>query len=389
MRVIIVNKFAYGTGGADHQCLATAAALRQRGHEVVFLATASPWNLVEDGVFVRARVDHATRDAIPVTHRVQIAAAAFWNRDAARAMRSLAERFRPDVVHAHKLYPQLSVAPIATASHLGIPVVQTLHDYELMSASALDAGGSWLDHDETRLDYKVLNTLTFPLRRTLHVRCVAFWITVSRYVADAYSRSGIHARVLPNFATPEFTAEFDQPSFERRHGAVFIGRLVPEKGVRDVLALARLLPELPIKIVGRGPLSEEVAAHADQLPNVTYVGELEHTEVPSLIQGARVALVPSRWDEPGSLAALESMACGTPVAAYPRGGLAEYVRGSGGGVVTEIERPEALAEASLRLHRDRDLWQDCSRRGLEAMADMHSRDHHVDRLETIYEEARR
>ena len=64
-------------------------------------------------------------------------------------MERLVREFRPDVVHAHKLYPQLSVAPVVVAARHRVPVVQTLHDFELVSASLLDVRGGRLDRDET------------------------------------------------------------------------------------------------------------------------------------------------------------------------------------------------------------------------------------------------
>jgi hypothetical protein len=57
---------------------------------------------------------------------------AIWNREAAAAMRSLIRTRKPDLVHVHKLYPQLSVAPLIVAGRAGIPVVQMLNDYELI-----------------------------------------------------------------------------------------------------------------------------------------------------------------------------------------------------------------------------------------------------------------
>ena len=43
--------------------------------------------------------------------------------------------------------------------------VQTLHDFELLSASAIDGSGSWRDRDETRPRYRLLNSATFFVRR--------------------------------------------------------------------------------------------------------------------------------------------------------------------------------------------------------------------------------
>src|SRR5688572_7155734 len=108
MRVLLVNKYAHVTGGADLNCLGLAEVLRGRGHDVALLSTASPRNAWEDGEFVEAAVTQATRDRLGTAQRVRAARRALWNPGAAAAMRRLIGRFRPQVVHTHKLYPQLS-----------------------------------------------------------------------------------------------------------------------------------------------------------------------------------------------------------------------------------------------------------------------------------------
>ena len=129
-----------------------------------------------------------------------------------------------------------------------------------------------------------------------------------------------------------------------------------EKGVRDVLELAESLPSVEVSVAGHGPLEAEVAAAAGRLPNLDFVGSLDRAGVLRLLEGARVCVMPSRWQEPGGIAALEAMSVGTPVVAYASGGLAEYVGDIGGGRVIE---PDALALAREceTLHRDRSTWE--------------------------------
>ena len=198
MRVVLVNKYAYVTGGADRHCLELARALRAHGHSVAFLSTASANNEETDGVFVRCGVTHATRESLRGTRAAGVALRALWNGEAAYGMKQLIDEFHPDVIHAHKLYPQLSVAPIVAAAGR-VPVVQTLHDYELVSASATDSRGGRVDREEALRAYRFLNSATLPIRRGLHVRRVSQFITVSSFVADVYKQHGIDCAVLPNF----------------------------------------------------------------------------------------------------------------------------------------------------------------------------------------------
>ena len=140
VRILLVNKFAHVTGGADQHCLDLAAALTDAGHEVRMLSTADPANGWRSGAFVPVSTSAGTRDQTRLLEAAPVFFKALWHRGAAAAMRRLAAEFRPDVVHAHKLYPQLSVAPVVEAARLGLPVVQTLHDFEMVSANHLDPG---------------------------------------------------------------------------------------------------------------------------------------------------------------------------------------------------------------------------------------------------------
>ena len=231
-------------------------------------------------------------------------------------MRRLIQRFRPQVVHAHKLYPQLSAAPLVVAARAGVPIVQTLHDYEFMSASYLDHRGGWIDHDERRVSFRALNAATFATRRWVHSPRVDAWIANSGYVARRYATRGLTSTVLAAFVEP---IDRPVPGFAERAGAAFVGRLHEEKGVRDVIALAGALPGIDVRVAGHGPLEGEVAAAARRLENLEFVGKLDRDGVFDLLMRARVCLMPSRWQEPGGIAALEAMAVGTPVVAFASG----------------------------------------------------------------------
>lgn len=149
-----------------------------------------------------------------------------------------------------------SVAPVVAAARRGVPVVQTLHNYELISASPTDHRGGRLDRGQDAASVRWLRAALNVTRRTLHVPRVNRWIAVSSYVAETYARHGIGADVLPNFiaAEPPGTSR----SFEERRGIVFAGRLTAEKGVNDVIALAEHLRGTPVTVVGRGPLEPQV-----------------------------------------------------------------------------------------------------------------------------------
>jgi glycosyltransferase involved in cell wall biosynthesis len=264
--------------------------------------------------------------------------------------------------------------------------VQTLHDFELISGSALDARGGWRDKDETRLRYRLLNTSTFPVRRRIHVRRVRAFVSVSRYVARVYQAHGITSSVLPNFLT-ETRGSRSLPPYIDREGIVFVGRLQREKGVADVVELARRLPDIPVTIAGAGELDAYVSEHAKRLDNLTALGFVGSEVLAELVRHARLAVVPSRWQEPAGLTPIEAMAQGTPVVAYANGGLAEYVADSGGGRVVPADL-ENLVGACAELYSDAETWTTLSRSGLSAVETTHSGAAYAAKIERVYEDLR-
>lgn len=371
MRILIVNKYAYVRGGADRYCAILSAGLRVRGHQVAWLGLQGEANVERTGAFV------------PRVSGWRAVPRAIWSRPAAAAMSRLIDDFGPDVVNSHMLYPFLSVAPLATAHRRGVPVVHTLHTYELLSAGYATEAGGWIDRVGARRKDRVLNTTTFPVRRLVHPRLADDFIAVSDYVAEVHARRGIIAHVVPNATDSDPAPGAD---FSARRGIVFAGRLVAEKGVHDVLKLARCLPGIPVRVLGAGPLYPSVTEEAARLPNLEVSGWVAAEEVQAAIGTARVLVMPSRCAETSGLVALEALACGTPVVAFPAGGLTDVVQRSGGGLVVPADG-EALAAACAGLHEDRETWEALSRSGLEAIAGQFSKETWLSGVESVLERA--
>jgi glycosyltransferase involved in cell wall biosynthesis len=377
MRVVLVNKYAHLTGGADRHVLLLRRALEERGHSVVLVSTTGG----EADFEVPVTVTHDTRDALSPVRQSAVALSALWNRHAARLTVQAIESFKPHVLHAHKLYPQLSVAPIAVTRRRRVPIVQTVHDYEFISANPLDHSGRRFDQSESRLSYRLLNDLTFVVRRRVHASAVDEWISVSDAVARLYRARGIQTTVLPNFVEP---AAHDPAA--SRSGVVFIGRLTEEKGVRHVIALARELRGTEVSIAGWGQLAPVVQDAAEELENLQFSGRIGHEAVTRMLARARVAVIPSLWEEPGAIVVLEAMATGTPLVVYRTGGIADYVEDAGAGLVVDPNVADMHAAVERLLH-DHTLWSTCSRCALDAVRSRHSVTGYVDRLVEIYERA--
>lgn len=132
------------------------------------------------------------------------------------------------------------------------------------------------------------------------------------------------------------------PASERADGPlqiVSVARLVPEKGVEDLVVAAGLLRrrgvEVRVRLAGQGPLAAKLPEYARKLgvaDAVELVGSVPYAELPALYRSGDVFVLASgprtTWREQFGFAIVEAMACGVPVVAGHSGSLAEVVAGA-------------------------------------------------------------
>jgi glycosyltransferase involved in cell wall biosynthesis len=129
----------------------------------------------------------------------------------------------------------------------------------------------------------------------------------------------------------------ERSASEQEYDFIYVGRLVSEKGVDDlILAMALLCSKAEfagstLAIVGDGALRSQLEQQAIDLGihrNVTFLGAKRGDDLLAAMQSARVAIVPSRWEEAMGGVALELLASGRKLIVSERGGHAECVRGA-------------------------------------------------------------
>ena len=130
-------------------------------------------------------------------------------------------------------------------------------------------------------------------------------------------------------------------------GALFAGRLSPEKGVAEAIDIARAAG-LPIDVYGDvydPGYSRDQIGPRRSWPGVTVHQGVPRTSLWEAMARAAVVLYPARWDEPFGMAAAEAQACGTPVVAFRRGGLSEVIMDGVTGFLVPPDDVGAAAQA--------------------------------------------
>jgi glycosyltransferase involved in cell wall biosynthesis len=223
-----------------------------------------------------------------------------------------------DVIHAHGLIAIWVAGWIRRL--LKVPVLGSLHAVYAFSHDSTTARRiirvlERCDRTLTLSDASVHQLLKFGLKRE-SVGRFTYWVNQSVFCPK------------PREAARK---TFDLPPAAKI--CLFVGRLIPVKGVRLVLDLARELPELTFVIAGDGPLSGECREAAEKLDNLFFTGPRNQQELSLLYSAADVLLVPSLNEEGFGRVVCESLSCGTPVIASNRGGLREIITSDTGVLV--------------------------------------------------------
>lgn len=189
---------------------------------------------------------------------------------------------------------------------------------------------------------------------------------------------------------------------EHRRGegpfVVFVGRLVDEKGVADVLEAVDQLqtscPDVTAVVVGEGQDRAAFEAQAAELglgERVRFTGWVPPEEVPAYLAAGDVFVAPSRrgtdgWTEAQGLTIAEAMMAGVPVIATALGGITDAVTDNETGVLVDERAPDQIAKAIERLHHDHSLARGIADRGQRLARERYGRRQSAGRFSDLLDE---
>jgi glycosyltransferase involved in cell wall biosynthesis len=323
----MVHNYYQQPGGEDVVFAAEADLLRRYGHSVL--------EYTEDN----ARINGM--------NRFRVAVQTIWSSPSRERILKLMLAERPDVIHFHNTFPLVSPSVYSACRDLDIPVVQSLHNPRLLCPAATFYRNGQICEDclgktipwPAMLHGQATGALECKRRGRVDAHCAPVAQDLGeahrclRRVHGVLPAKIYQRRIAGRQTDRKASLCFSGPGEENagaRSQAAFIGRLQPEKGVLTLLRAWQRAPVIPLRIVGEGPLKNEVQSfiNAHGLDNIISVfGRQDRDSVMAIIKQSRFLVWPSEGHyETFGLVAVEAFACGVPVI---------FARGSDGGDVED------------------------------------------------------
>lgn len=366
MKILQVNKYHYVRGGAERYCLDLSQMLEKAGHEVAFFSMDHPKNLpTKWSKYFVSRISFSEpklRDYLIAPLRI------LYSFEAKRKFKKLLLDFKPDIIHLHNIYNQISPSILPVAKMMNIPVVMHLHDYSLVSPDhqlfcrgkiyTRALGGHYLRCAFDRCHKNSFSkSLLASFAMILHHKILKIYEkNIDAYIAPSEFMKSICVRAgfakekifaIPNFVSSGFISQAGSTNL--KNYILFYGRLSEEKGLDCLIrAMKDLTAPYTLKIVGEGPYAEHCNALIKKLKlesKIEMISAMQGDKLRTMIAEATALMLPSIWYENMSLTLLESIGMGKVVIGSRIGGIPEVLTDNVNGFLCEANNPADWTKA--------------------------------------------
>jgi D-inositol-3-phosphate glycosyltransferase len=261
---------------------------------------------------------------------------------------------RPDAVHSH--FWMSGYAAIQAAHPLDLPIAHTFH-----------ALGSVKKRHQGNADTSPRERIDIERMIVREADCVI--ATCTDEVRELDRLGHIHAdlRVIPCGVDVTHFSPAGQSERPMKPRILAVSRLVPRKGIEDVVRALALVPDAELVIAGGSGDGDAYANHLRKVAQecgvadrVDMRGPVNRNYMPVLMRSASIGVC-TPWYEPFGIAPLEFMACGVPVLASAVGGMLDTVADGQTGRLVEPRNVPAIASTLRSMLGDRKELQRMSR----------------------------
>lgn len=364
MKVLLINNHHKIIGGAEKYYFDLGKLLEQHGHEVAYFSTIDKDNVKTkwSRYFIK-KLNFKTKS---LANSLDKFPKIFYSVEAKCNIAKLLDDFRPDIVHLQNIYYYITPSIIKEIKRRGIPIVQTVHDYQLISPSVIMYhNGSICEICKKNKYYKAIFhkcvknsymatlmavvTLYFQNFRKSYVKRIDTFISPSMFTKKKLEEYGIPKNKIVHINNFVPEQKIQKYGHSKEKYVLYFGRICEAKGIFRLLNAAGQLPDVNFKIAGNfedDQIKKEVLikVRGEKIINVEFVGFKKGASLQKLISQSEFTIVPSEWYENQPYAILESFALGKPVIASKIGGIPELVKANNNGLIFNLEIEDDLTQ---------------------------------------------
>ena len=407
MKILLVNNYYYNRGGDCTYLFSLKKLLEEKGHRVIIFSMHHPQNF--DSEYSKYFVSYINYDDevkdVGIYSSLKVLNRTIYSKEAKVKIEELIKDEQPDIVHLQNIHHHITPSIFYIIKKYNIPVVWTLHDYTLLCPNT-----SFLNHGKicekcrkkkyfwplmTKCKKNSFGASSMAaLEATVHClmmieNMVDYFIAPSKFLYEKFLEYGVKSNKLvrlDHFTTLSCSSEYQTPG----DYYLYVGRISEEKGIKTLIDAAVNVNSSQLKIVGAGPISEEMIEYAkskDKNNIIEFLGHKSQEDLIELYNNCKFVVVPSEWYEISGLIIFEAFSCGKPVIGSKMGGIIELIEDTVRGLLFESGNVEDLTATIKFLLNNSDIVEEMGNNAREFVLNELSAEKHYQRLIQIYEQA--
>jgi len=342
MKILIIHNHYLERGGEDEVVDAEIKLLKDRGHEVILYEKTNEdiekLSFFGKFIFIFFKLN--------------------FSRSVYKELKEIVKTYRPDIAHIHNIFFYITPSVYTALKEMNIPVVQSLHNYRLFclrgtfynySKVCEKCKGKQLFRGVMGRCWRNSFFSSFFLamllyRKKFFLKNIDSYIVTSKFSRDKFIELGLDREKL--YLKTNFLTIQPERSNRDENYALFLGRLVDYKGIETLMKAFEVTPDFRLKIIGDGPLRDEVRSCASAHNNIECLGRVERDMVIKTIKNSSFLIFPSECYENMPLVILESFVFSKPVLASNLGAIKEFVINGDNGL---LFNPGDVEDLSLKV----------------------------------------
>lgn len=301
-----------------------------------------------------------------------------WSIKHYRAIKKIIKDQNPDVMHVHTFFPLLSPSILYACKRAGVRLVATLHDTRLICpcATSLREGNVCslcIDGKYFRMVryncFKGSRIMSFAVALIFKIHRIlkTFYKKIDVYIClndtqinlltmAGYQKDKIKKKYnfVEDAALMESKEIYTLATMLPERFVVYYGRIGEEKGIITLLQAWENLDDIPLVIMGDGPLRSILDEWVAGRNNVYYLGYVKHDLCVSIVKKAEFVVFPSIWFEGCSMVQIESESLSKPIIATDIGYSSEAIIDNYNGYKFPIKDANCLSTIIQSLWNDPD-----------------------------------